>query len=130
MGAAWVVAVVNPKSSNDSRDGCMARARMRKTAFPPLWLGGYFESTNRRITPTGENERAFSQYTGTGQRRDGIGRTIPYGGGAENGCLEFWGKPMKITDVKCAVLGNNPVVRVVTDEGISGYAEVESYKPY
>ena len=37
---------------------------------------------------------------------------------------------MKITDVKCAVIGNSPVVRIVTDEGISGYGQVESYKPY
>ncbi len=37
---------------------------------------------------------------------------------------------MKVTDLKCAVIGKNPVVRVVTDEGISGYSEVESYKPY
>lgn len=37
---------------------------------------------------------------------------------------------MKITDLKCTVLGENPVLRVVTDEGISGYAEVESFKPY
>ena len=37
---------------------------------------------------------------------------------------------MRITDLKCAVLGQNPVVRIVTDEGISGYGEVESYKPY
>jgi L-alanine-DL-glutamate epimerase-like enolase superfamily enzyme len=37
---------------------------------------------------------------------------------------------MKITALKCAVLGNSPIVRVVTDEGISGYAQVESYKPY
>src|SRR5437763_10499556 len=37
---------------------------------------------------------------------------------------------MKITDVKCTVLGNNPVVRIVTDEGVSGYGEVESYKSY
>jgi L-alanine-DL-glutamate epimerase-like enolase superfamily enzyme len=37
---------------------------------------------------------------------------------------------MKITDLKCAILGKNPVVRIVTDEGISGYGEVESYKPY
>ena len=28
---------------------------------------------------------------------------------------------MKITDLKCAVIGDNPVVRIVTDEGISGY---------
>jgi L-alanine-DL-glutamate epimerase-like enolase superfamily enzyme len=37
---------------------------------------------------------------------------------------------MKITDLKCTVIGQNPVVRVVTDEGISGYGEVEAYKPY
>jgi L-alanine-DL-glutamate epimerase-like enolase superfamily enzyme len=37
---------------------------------------------------------------------------------------------MKIVDLKCAVIGENPVVRIVTDEGISGYGEVESYKPY
>ena len=37
---------------------------------------------------------------------------------------------MKITDLRCAVLGENPVVRVVTDEGISGYGEIESFKPY
>jgi L-alanine-DL-glutamate epimerase-like enolase superfamily enzyme len=37
---------------------------------------------------------------------------------------------VKITDLKCAVIGSNPVVRIVTDEGISGYGEVESYKPY
>ncbi|MDP9362793.1 MAG: mandelate racemase/muconate lactonizing enzyme family protein [Chloroflexota bacterium] len=37
---------------------------------------------------------------------------------------------MKITDLKCAVIGENPVVRIVTDEGISGYGEVEAYKPY
>ncbi len=37
---------------------------------------------------------------------------------------------MKITDLKCTVLGQNPVVRIVTDEGISGYGEVEAYKPY
>lgn len=37
---------------------------------------------------------------------------------------------MKITDLKCAVIGDNPVVRIVTDEGIDGYGEVESYKPY
>ncbi|HEY7910183.1 MAG TPA: mandelate racemase/muconate lactonizing enzyme family protein [Thermomicrobiales bacterium] len=37
---------------------------------------------------------------------------------------------MKITDVKCAVIGQNPIVRIVTDEGISGYGEIESFKPY
>ncbi|MGV0908276.1 mandelate racemase/muconate lactonizing enzyme family protein [Martelella sp. FOR1707] len=37
---------------------------------------------------------------------------------------------MKITDVKCAVIGQHPVVRIVTDEGISGYAQAEFWKPY
>lgn len=37
---------------------------------------------------------------------------------------------MKITDLKCTVLGQNPVIRIITDEGINGFAEVESYKSY
>jgi L-alanine-DL-glutamate epimerase-like enolase superfamily enzyme len=37
---------------------------------------------------------------------------------------------MKITDLKCTVLGQNPVVRITTDEGISGLGEVESSKAY
>ena len=37
---------------------------------------------------------------------------------------------MKITDVKCAVIGKNPIVRIVTDQGISGFGEVEHHKPY
>src|SRR5690606_23003034 len=37
---------------------------------------------------------------------------------------------MKIVDLKCTVLGSNPVVRVVTDEGIDGFGQAESYKPY
>ena len=37
---------------------------------------------------------------------------------------------MKITDMKCAVIGDNPVVRIITDEGIDGYGQAESSKPY
>jgi L-alanine-DL-glutamate epimerase-like enolase superfamily enzyme len=37
---------------------------------------------------------------------------------------------MRVTALKCAVIGKNPIVRVVTDEGVSGYAAVESFKPY
>ena len=37
---------------------------------------------------------------------------------------------MKITDLKCAVIGQNPVVRITTDEGIDGYGEIENSKPY
>ena len=35
---------------------------------------------------------------------------------------------MKITDLKCAVIGGNPVVRLTTDEGISGLGEMEGAK--
>lgn len=37
---------------------------------------------------------------------------------------------MKITDLKCAVIGSNPVVRICTDAGICGYGEIESTKTY
>jgi L-alanine-DL-glutamate epimerase-like enolase superfamily enzyme len=37
---------------------------------------------------------------------------------------------VKITEVRCAVLGNNPIVRIVTDEGIDGFGQIESSKPY
>ncbi|CAN5140682.1 mandelate racemase/muconate lactonizing enzyme family protein [soil metagenome] len=37
---------------------------------------------------------------------------------------------MKITDLKVATIGKNPVVRIVTDEGVSGFGEVEFWKPY
>ena len=37
---------------------------------------------------------------------------------------------MKITDLKCTILGENPVVRITTDAGISGYGEAENPKPY
>ena len=37
---------------------------------------------------------------------------------------------MKITNLKCTVMGQNPIVRVITDEGIDGYGEIENAKPY
>ncbi|MBL8095350.1 MAG: mandelate racemase/muconate lactonizing enzyme family protein [Anaerolineales bacterium] len=37
---------------------------------------------------------------------------------------------MKITDLKCTVLGGTPIVRITTDEGLSGLGPIESYKPY
>ena len=41
------------------------------------------------------------------------------------------GQPkIKITDLRCAIIGRNPVVRIVTDQGVSGYGQAESYKPY
>lgn len=37
---------------------------------------------------------------------------------------------MKITDLKCANIGNYPVVRITTDAGIDGFGQAESFKPY
>ena len=38
--------------------------------------------------------------------------------------------PIKITDLRCAIIGKNPVVRIVTDQGVSGYGQAESAKFY
>ena len=37
---------------------------------------------------------------------------------------------MKITDLKCAIIGGHPVIRITTNEGIDGIAAAESSKPY
>nr|WP_157289741.1 mandelate racemase/muconate lactonizing enzyme family protein [Devosia marina] len=42
----------------------------------------------------------------------------------------YRGTHVKIVDLKCAIIGKSPIVRIVTDEGISGYAQAETWKPY
>ncbi len=37
---------------------------------------------------------------------------------------------MKITDLKCAIIGGNPIVRIKTDSGIDGLGQAEWTKPY
>ncbi|MCC6703389.1 MAG: mandelate racemase/muconate lactonizing enzyme family protein [Thermomicrobiales bacterium] len=37
---------------------------------------------------------------------------------------------MKITDIKCAVIADSPVVRIVTDAGVDGWSQIETPKPY
>jgi L-alanine-DL-glutamate epimerase-like enolase superfamily enzyme len=37
---------------------------------------------------------------------------------------------MKIADLKCTTIGGHVVIRIVTDEGISGYAQAEFWKPF
>lgn len=51
-------------------------------------------------------------------------------GRSPNSETQGGGAPIKITDLRCAIIGKSPVVRIVTDQGISGYGEAESYKPY
>jgi L-alanine-DL-glutamate epimerase-like enolase superfamily enzyme len=40
------------------------------------------------------------------------------------------GHGLKITDLKCAVIGGSPIVRITTDEGIDGLGQGEWAKPY
>ena len=35
---------------------------------------------------------------------------------------------MKITGLRCAIIGNHPTLRITTDEGVSGYSQIESSK--
>jgi L-alanine-DL-glutamate epimerase-like enolase superfamily enzyme len=37
---------------------------------------------------------------------------------------------MKITDLKCAIIGQNPVIRINTDDGVYGYGQAENTKLY
>jgi L-alanine-DL-glutamate epimerase-like enolase superfamily enzyme len=37
---------------------------------------------------------------------------------------------IRITDLKCAIIANSAVVRITTDQGISGYGQGETTKPY
>ncbi len=37
---------------------------------------------------------------------------------------------MKITDIKCAIIASSPVIRITTDEGITGWSQIETPKPY
>ena len=37
---------------------------------------------------------------------------------------------MKITDLKCALIGRHPIVRITTDDGIDGFGQVEHFKSY
>ena len=37
---------------------------------------------------------------------------------------------MKITDLKCAIIASSPVLRITTDEGVTGWSQIEAPKPY
>lgn len=73
--------------------------------------------TRRRVL--GSLSGAAAATSLAAQQRGGAASPKP----AANGSI-------KITDLRCAIIGRNPVVRVVTDQGISGYGQAESAKPY
>jgi L-alanine-DL-glutamate epimerase-like enolase superfamily enzyme len=37
---------------------------------------------------------------------------------------------LKIVDLKCALIAESPVIRIVTDEGVDGWSQIETPKPY
>ncbi|MEE8046126.1 MAG: mandelate racemase/muconate lactonizing enzyme family protein, partial [Dehalococcoidia bacterium] len=37
---------------------------------------------------------------------------------------------MKITDVKCGIIGQNPVIRITTDEGLDGIGGIAAPKAF
>jgi L-alanine-DL-glutamate epimerase-like enolase superfamily enzyme len=37
---------------------------------------------------------------------------------------------IRITDLKCALIGNHPILRITTDQGLSGFGQVEYNKPF
>src|ERR1700735_3965943 len=57
----------------------------------------------------------------------GVATALP----AQNNNQRASGKQqIKIVDMRCAIIGKSPTVRIVSDQGISGYGQAESYKPY
>ncbi len=54
---------------------------------------------------------------------------LPNGSTMGSSAAECW-IVMKIVDLKCAVIGKHPIIRIVTDAGIDGYGSVEHFKSY
>src|SRR3984885_1717467 len=82
------------------------------------------------------SEKLMGQFTRRGFVGSLVGLAATKALGAQQGASTMGsqtrpGSPqIKITDLKCAIIGKNPVIRIVTDQGISGYAQAESAKPY
>lgn len=91
-------------------------------------------SNEKESNNSSSNRRDFIKKASAGGLGVGLLSTSAYAGNMKTEG-EIQAKPaqkqkIKITDIKVAVMGNSPVVRIVTDAGISGYGQVESTKPY
>jgi L-alanine-DL-glutamate epimerase-like enolase superfamily enzyme len=83
---------------------------------------------------TSSNRRDFLKKASMAGLGAGLIGATAYAGSTDTE-IELQSKPaskpkIKILDIKVAIMGNSPVVRIVTDAGISGYGQVESAKPY
>jgi L-alanine-DL-glutamate epimerase-like enolase superfamily enzyme len=91
-------------------------------------------SNDKKINDSSTNRRDFIKKASIGGLGAGLLGATAYAGDLSS-AGDFQSKPaqkpqIKITDIKVAVMGNSPVVRILTDAGISGYGQVESTKPY
>ncbi|MBK8505357.1 MAG: mandelate racemase/muconate lactonizing enzyme family protein [Saprospiraceae bacterium] len=87
-----------------------------------------------RKQDSSSNRRGFLKKASIGGLGAGLLASNPYAGiFSELGSTQakYATKPeIKITDLKCAIIGGSPVVRITTNEGISGYGQAESTKAY
>ena len=85
-------------------------------------------------TGSSSNRRDFIKTASAGGLGVGLlGTTAPTATGSltGNGQSKATPKPpIKITDLRCAIMGKSPVIRITTDQGIEGYGQAETAKPY
>ena len=88
----------------------------------------------KKIAGISTNRRDFIKTASAGGLGVGLlGSAIPTATGAltENIQSKATPKPpIKITDLRCAIMGNSPVIRITTDQGIEGYGQAETAKKY
>jgi len=85
----------------------------------------------------GANRRAAIKMLGIGTASGllGLGGSEELHAATYHGSSSEQGPPpakgaLTITDLKCAIIGGSPVVRIITNGGISGYGQAESRKQY
>ena len=79
------------------------------------------------------NRRDFIRNASIGGLGLGLVGTASAGGVSDESISEMKAATksgVRITDLKCAVIGGSPVVRITTDAGITGYGQAETSKPY
>jgi L-alanine-DL-glutamate epimerase-like enolase superfamily enzyme len=92
------------------------------------------DSTGKEMRNNQPNRRNFLKKASIGGLGVGLlGATASAATFADSGTIQSKVAPkpkIKITDIKVAVIGGSPVVRITTDAGISGFGQAETTKPY
>jgi L-alanine-DL-glutamate epimerase-like enolase superfamily enzyme len=90
-------------------------------------------STDKNENGSSSNRRDFIRKASIGGLGVGLlGATATAATSSTSGVIQKAAPkpPIKITDLKCAIMGNSPVIRITTDQGIEGYGQAETAKPY